>query len=241
MITAIPKARSRPGRTPGAQRVKTLRDLGTCTNVKMESLVKGNLLLLSGFVYVVLSPEEDRNGKDSLVLRELEHDTLRSLRYDPAAWVTQLQVSPQVVEHEGQWVIQNGDIVLYPGATPGQGVAVVRHPRGWIRTAAPWMPSSDAEVVLHVTEGRAKVVRSALRRPWIPPSPPYGTGCVVACRDIKLPEPTVWIRSGDDYWISSTRATASDSMINYEIQRGTYHVAWTPEEIRKDNDDAQTS
>jgi len=43
----------------------------------------------------------------------------------------------------------------------------------------------------------------------------------------------VWLRTGEDFWVSNTRGvTASDLMINYELDRRTYHVVRIPEEDR---------
>jgi hypothetical protein len=199
----------------------------------MQDLAEGDVLILPSGAYVVTSTQYSvrRNGH-RITLRALESSSLHSIPYLATARVTRLSIPPQVAEGEGLWTIQAGDIVLYPGTSPERSVAAIRHHYGWLRTSAPWSPISDAEILLHVQEGRAHVIRSSLRG-GTQPLLHYPLGSVVACRSTKAPEPTVWVRTGDDYWVSNTRGvTASDLMINYELDRTTYHVVWVPKEER---------
>lgn len=199
----------------------------------MRDLSEGGVIFLNSRAYVVLSTQYDlRRSGARLMLRDLEGATLRSIPYTASGWVPRLQLPPYIAEGEGLWTIQHGDIVMYPSNTPEYAVVAIRHHYGWLRTSAPWAPFSDAEILLHLQEGRVQVIRSSLRR-GVQPLPQYPTGSVVACRDARAPEPTVWLRTGEDFWVSNTRGvTASDLMINYELDRRTYHVVRIPEEDR---------
>lgn len=214
-----------------SQRVKVLRSIGTCTAVKMKDLAEGQVVVMPNRACVVLSTSyELRHNATRLMLRDLDGSSVRSIPYIADGWVTQLRLPARVTEGEGLWTIHPGDIVLYSGQTPAHAVAAIRHHGGWMRTSAPWAPLSDAEILLHIQDGRARVIRSSLRR-GTQPLLHYPVGSVVACRDTKTVEPTVWIRTGDDYWASNARGTAaSDLMINYELDRRTYHVVWVPED-----------
>lgn len=229
MIAAIRKTPVEGTGVAPSPRVKMLRSIGTCTGVPMQDLAEGDVLILSTGAYVVMNTQYSvrRNGR-RITLRELESSRLHSIPYLPDARVSRLKLPAQVAEGEGLWTIQAGDIVLYPHSSPECSVAAVRHHYGWLRTSAPWSPFSDAEILLHVQEGQARVIRSSLRG-GAQPLPHYPIGSVAACRSAKTPEPTVWVRTGDDYWVSNTRGvTASDLMINYELDRRTYHVVWVP-------------
>lgn len=193
----------------------------------MDSITEGSVLMLPTGAYVVLRMQHDvrRNGC-RVLLRDLEGASLRSIPYTPDAWIVVLQLPDQVE-------MQLGDIVLYPGSAPERSLAAIRHHSGWMRTAAPWPPFSDVEVCLHISEARARFVRSSVspqgarRRRKIP------LGTVVASRDVHVTEPTVWVRTGEDFWVGSNRGvTASDLMINYELDRRTYQTVWVPEGIR---------
>lgn len=231
MISTIRRTPVSAAGVSPSQRVKLLRSIGVCAQVKMSDLTEGNVILLPNGAFVVQRTHYDLRRRGArLTLRDLDGASVRSIPFSADAWVTQLQIPAQVAEDEGLWIIQNGDIVIYPGEQSHNSVAAIRHHDGWQRTAAPWAPLSDAEILLRVQDGTARVIRSALRK-GVPPLLHYPVGSVVASRDTKVLEPTVWIRTGDDFWTSNSRgATASDLMINYELDRRTYHVVWVPEE-----------
>lgn len=208
-----------------SQRAKVLRSIGATVNVKMDALVEGSVLMLPAGACVLLRAQYDarRNGR-RILLRKLESSSVHSIPYDPGAWVTTLELPSEVK-------MELGDIILYPGNASGGAVAAIRHHFGWMRTGAPWTPFCDVEVCLHVQERRAQFIRSALHG-GVRRSKKLPLGSVVACRNLNAAEPTVWIRTDEDYWVSSTRGvTASDLMINYELDRRTYHVVWAPEGI----------
>lgn len=208
-----------------------LKGIGVFANARMGKLTEGVVVLVGGAPYVVLRTEHDtrrRGSRSRMIVRVMDGASVRSVPYDTAAWMTRLTLSADMAD-----LIRLGDIVRYPGALPEHGMVAIRQQHGWMRTAAPWAPYADAEVLLHLREGRATVLRSALCSAAIPPRGHYPTGSVVACRDLKTTDPTVWIRTGEDYWVSHIRGvTASDVMINYEVDRRTYHVVWVPEEDR---------
>jgi len=233
VITAIRKTPASAAGVSPSQRTRMLRSIGTCSGISMKDLAEGDVLLLSGNAYVVMKMTYGvRRSGGRLPLRTLESSVIHTIPYLANAQVTRLNLPPQIAEEEGLWTIQPGDIVLYPGSSPEDSVAAIRHHYGWLRTAAPWPPTSDAEILLHVQDGRARVIRSS-RRGGTQPLLHYPVGSVVACLNTKVTEPTVWVRTGDDYWVSNARGvTASDLMINYELDRRTYHVVWVPGEER---------
>lgn len=230
-MTVIPKTpASAAGVLPSAK-VRALRTIGTSVSTTMDSLTQGTVVLLAAGAFVVLRTEHGLRCKgDRLVLRDVDGAALRTIRYEATGWVTKLELPSEVAEGEGLWTIQPGDIILYPGCAPERAVAAIRHPGGWMRTAAPWTPYSDAEVILHLREGRIRVLRSARHQAGTNPRKTYPVGSVVASRSRATAEPTVWLKTGDNYWVSNTRGTtASDVMVNYELKRRTYHVVHAPE------------
>jgi hypothetical protein len=207
-----------------SERAKDLRRIGGSVNVRMDSLVEGHVLFRPEGAFVVVRPQHEsrRNGL-RVTIRDLETPTIRSIPYVPDGWVSRLELPSATTLG-----IHPGDVVLYPHEAPERSVAAIRHNSGWARTAAPWAPFSDGEVVLHLAENKAQIIRNALR-PGVERRKRLPVGTVVACRNVKAPEPTVWIRTAPDYWVSSNRgAMASDLMINYELDRTTYHVVWIP-------------
>lgn len=229
VITAEAPAK-KAGVSPSQQRYQALRSIGSCVTVRMDDISEGQVVLLRNKAHVVLRKNEIRGNGRRTFLRTMEGASVHSVPFMPESWITRLQLPLEVTDGEGRWTIQQGDIVLYPGDTPEHAVAAIRHHFGWLRTAAPWAPFSDAEVILHVYEGRARVVRNATHQ-GAQPLRKYPSGSVVACRQID--EPTVWVRLDNDLWVSNTPGvTASDLMINYELDRRTYHVVWVPENDR---------
>lgn len=222
MTIPIRKAPAHVAGVSPSERAKDLRRVGGTVNVRMDSLVAGNVLLRPEGAFVVVRPQHEsrRNGL-RVTIRDLENSTIRSIPYVHDGWVSRLELPSALTLG-----IHPGDIVLYPHEAPERSVAAIRHSSGWARTAAPWAPFSDAEVLLHMSEHKAQVVRNALR-PGVERRKRLPVGTVVACRNVKAPEPTVWIRTSPDYWVSNNRGvTASDLMINYELDRRTYHVVW---------------
>jgi hypothetical protein len=197
----------------------------------MDALAEGSVLLMSdgAFVFQRIEYNPGRAG-NRMILRDVDGSVTRSIRYLPNGWVTRLELPVEVAEGEGFWMIQPGDIIWYPA----HSVVAIRHVSGWMRTAAPWTPCSDAEVILHLGEGRIEVLRSSLRQTGTKPRKTYPVGSVVACRVLKAPEPTVWVKTDESCWVSNVRGTtASDLMINYELSRRTYHVVRVPQETGK--------
>lgn len=224
MTIPIRKAPAYAAGVSPSERAKDLRRVGGSVNVRMDSLTEGNVLLRPEGAFVVVRPQHElrRNGL-RVTIRDLENSTLRSIPYVPESWVSRLELPSAITLG-----IHSGDVVLYPHEAPERSVAAIRHNSGWARTAAPWAPFSDAEVLLHMAEDKARIIRNALR-PGMERRKRLPVGSVVACHNMKAPEPTVWIRTDSDYWVSSNRgATASDLMINYELDRRTYCVVWVP-------------
>lgn len=227
MITAIQETPAQEAGVSPSERAKVLRSIGACVSVQVDDLVQGNVLMLPHGAFVILRKQRVINSHGGrIVMRALEGASLHTMSYTDFTWVPRLELPTEVTEDGKSWTIRTGDVVVYPR----ENVAAIRHAHGWMRTAAPWSPYADAEVLLHLREGRAQVVRSAVREE-IPARTTFPVGGVVACRDRGLLEPSVWVRTADDCWTGSIRSvTASDLMIRYELKRGTYQAVWVPEE-----------
>lgn len=226
MTTAIRKTPALLAGVCPVERAKDLRTVGISVSTRMDSISEGDTLFRPDGAFVVVRTQHDlRRTGSRVTLRDLEGTTLRTIAYDPSCWVSRLELLPVTAVS-----IHPGDIVLYgANGAPEQSVAAIRHNHGWARTAAPWALYSDGEVSLHIREGKARVIRDTLLG-GAEPRRRMPLGSVVACQDVKALEPTVWVRTGPDYWVSSSRGvSASDTMIHYELERGTYHVVWIPE------------
>lgn len=223
--------RKTPAKSAGVspfQRAKDLLKIGGSVGVKMSALYEGDVILRPEGAFVVVRTHHDigDNGR-RMMIRDLEGTTVRSIPFASESWVNRLTIPSALTLG-----INPGDVVLYPNGAPQRSVAAIRHNVGWARTAAPWTPLSDGEILLHIREGKARVVRDALRT-GVESRQRMPMGTVVACRNLEAIEPTVWIRTGMDYWVGSNRGlTASDAMISYELGRHVYQTVWIPEMTR---------
>jgi hypothetical protein len=203
-----------------------LLNLGTPVSVHMADLTEGDLVLHVDGPYVVVRTAGSRlRSNRHLLVRDVDGSTLRNVLKVPDAWVRRLELPEATMSQ-----FKPGDVVRYLGSTVAETTAAaIRHHAGWSRTVGPWLPMCDLEILVHLSQGRALVVRSTLR-PGEDRRRRMPVGTVVATADRKLRDPTVWIRTGRDHWAGSARGlTASDVMINYELDRGTYETVWIPE------------
>jgi hypothetical protein len=207
-----------------------LGQLGTYTPVRPGALAEGDVILYSNSAFYVVRRMGQVHGTGYITLRELVTNAISTVRIEPKVRVTRLDVSRLVTANfEGRWEgwkVSTGDVVFYPDLH----VVAIRHSRGWFRTAAPWTPFADAEVIHDVLLKRALMVRSNIRNSGVDPGAEFVIGSVVASRDIRLSEPSVWFRQAEDYWVGNSRqAPLSDQMIRYELSRQTYQVLRLPE------------
>lgn len=208
----------------------TLRKLGSSTIRRQEALHEGDIVLRDGFGFCVLKKDPIVKRGSKIVLRELGTNFVQSAQYQPKARISVLVLPDGVPTPQGLWKVLPGDVVIYPGDPSKALVAAIRHRHGWHRTAAPWQPMTDAEILLDLQASRAILVRSHLAQGGKDPRAPFSPGAVAASRNLNLPEPSVWVRTAEDFWASNSRGAAvSDQMVRYELDRGTYQILQLPE------------
>lgn len=201
-----------------------LLSVGVRSPIRMGTLTEGDVVLHPDAPYVVVRTVGNRQRTSRyLLVRDVGSSTLRNVLNVPNSWVLKLELPEATMSH-----LNLGDVVLYPGGPVEPLGAAIRSHNGWSRTLAPWTPACDVEILLHLQQQRAQIVRNFMtpgsERPYRMP-----VGTVVATRDLTVREPTVWVRTAPNYWIGSVRGlTASDLMINHELNRRIYETVWVP-------------
>lgn len=222
------------GVQPVGLSLTTLRKLGRYPRVGQKDLVEGDIILYQESAFCVVRKPSQLYRGAPITLRELVTNDVKTVRIESRLKLPRL-VMPQVFQGDQNgrwesWRLSPGDVVLYPGPEPDRAVLAIRHSRGWFRTAPPWTPLADAEVIHDVVEDRALMVRSGDRRARSNPGAEFVVSSVVATRDRTQVEPSVWFRQSEDYWVGNSRQSAlSDQMIRFELERGTYQVLRLPE------------
>lgn len=241
MTTAAPRALAKAGARPvkkavsktGAARDKAVaafRKIGSWVRTRMDSLDEGDLIATDTGTFCIVRKEISSRRGSQLSVRNVETGSIKSMRFDPRAWLMRVRL-PEVVSVRGiSWRVAQGDVVLFPGENPEDGIVAIRHARSWFRTAAPWTPLSDGEVILAVKEGKAYILRCATISGDSPYPRRFSAGTVVATRDRTAKEPSVWILKSPNEWVGNARGvTMSNAMIRHELSRGTYRVLRVPE------------
>lgn len=163
-----------------------------------------------------------RDGRVHFLVENLENRNRRHFWCERGGSVYRLYLPRQNVGLAQDWKISHGNVVIYPGKKGRPTIAAIRHLYGWYTTTSRRIPLSDAEIVQDVRDGKATVVRSDRLRPRLNEIYLYRLGSVVATRDEREAEPTVWVRVDHNLWRSSTGVEASDAMIRFEMSRETY-------------------
>lgn len=210
----------------------SLRKLGRFVRVRQAVLVEGDIVFHENSAFCIVHKDTMIRRGSLMTLRELGSNIVRRVRFDPRGFISLLRL-PDVIEGQfGEWKIHPGDVVAYSAVRPEETVLAIRHRFGWYRTAAPWLPLTDAEVLLDLRERRAFMTRSSARPGGLDPRRVFLPGSAVATRDTTVAEPSVWVRTGEDYWVSNSRGAAiSDQMVRYELRRGTYQFLNLPERV----------
>lgn len=231
------KAGARPVKAPAkkteAARNKALaafRKIGSWVRTRMDSIDEGDLIATETGTYCVVRKEISGRRGSQLSVRHVETGSIRSMRFDPRAWLMRVRL-PEVADIRGiTWRLAQGDVVIYPGEEPQDGIVAIRHTRSWFRSAAPWTPLSDGEVILAVKEGRAYILRCSTISGDAPAPRRFAPGTVVATAHRAAKEPSVWILNAPNEWVGNARGvTMSNAMIRHELSRGTYRVLRVPE------------
>lgn len=204
--------------------LETLRQLGRYVTVRQEVLTEGDIILQDRTALCIVRKDLVARRGALIILREVGTNMIRTIRFDPLAKITMLRVQ-DVSEVSGEgWMIRRGDVVGYPAENSSvKPVAAIRHETGWYRTAPSWLPLSDAEMVLDVRQGRARILRSEGHREAQQPGAVFEIGSVVCTRDVSQRDSSVYVRTAEDHWASNNRgAVISDQMVRFELRRGVY-------------------
>jgi hypothetical protein len=194
----------------------------------MESVQEGDIISTPEGTFCIVRKEHSFRGS-MMSVRDVVSRNVHRMRFEPKGWA--LRVKIEDVKDQGRnWTISPGDVVMLMADRPKNAIILIRHTRVWMPSKAPWLPMGDAEVLLELREGRARVLRNSWHppEPKVPESLPLGT--VVATKDRKDREPSVYLHSGPDLWVSNSRgANLSTAMIRYGLARRTYEVLKSPE------------
>ncbi len=206
----------------------SFRKIGSYIRVRMESVQEGDVISTPEGTFCIVRKEHSFRGS-MMSVRNVVSRNVHRMRFEPKGWA--LQVKIEDVQDQGRrWTISAGDVVMLLADRPKNSVVLIRHARAWMPTKAPWLPMGDAEVLLELKEGRAKILRNSWRsaEPKTPEALPLGT--VVAARNRKDREPSVYLHTGPDLWVSNSRGAAmSTAMVRYGLARKTYEVLKPPE------------
>lgn len=231
---SVPKTGARAFRGPSRterirlKSVNAFRKVGIYVRSRMDGVQEGDLIVVPDGTFCII--RKDSSCKGSLMfVRDVLSRNVRSMRFEPMAWSQRLRVE-QATDRGRNWTISSGDVVAIKADRPWEDTVLIRHTRMWMPTAAPWIPFGDAEVLLALKEGRAHVLRNSWRpgvvglRDHLPP------GTVVATRNRKEHEPSVYLHVAPNRWVSNSRgAHLSTDMIRLGLSRRTYEVLKPPE------------
>lgn len=229
------RAGARPVKGPSTAertRLKVLaafKKIGIFSQTRMASVDEGDVISTQTGTFAIVRKESSCRGSMMSVRNLLTRD-IKTMKFDPLARLLRLHVEPVQQDKGRRWTITPGDVVLLLADSPEAATALVRHSRAWMPTRAPWLPLSDAEVLLELREGRAAILRNSWRPGSVTMPERLHPGMVVATRNRKEREPSVYIHTAPDVWVSNSRgAELSNKMIRFELGRGTYEVLKLPE------------
>jgi hypothetical protein len=211
--------------------VSTVEDLfGEYSPVSSKYLREGDVILLSqGRPFTIVNKTRRHYHGPRLVVEDVQTKRRRVVGLKSTLErVYRLKLPRQKEGPAKDWRIATGDVVVYPRRPARLTIAAIRHAGGWYLTFGSRSPRSDAQIFVDVVCSRARVVRANHCVVDLPPDLTWRVGTVAAVRDLTVRDPTVWVRSGQDLWRSSTGVEASDQMIQFEMRRGTYHVVYAP-------------
>ncbi len=241
MTIAAPRALAKAGARPVKKaptktelaRMKALsafKKIGSYVRTRMEGLDEGDLIATERGTFCIIRKEFSTRRGAQLIVRDVETGSLCSMRFDPRMYLLRVRL-PEVAEVRGiRWRIRQGDVVIFPGEEPQDGIVAIRHGRAWYRSAPPWTPLSDAEVILAAREGKALILHSDSVSRVVSPPRRFTPGTVVSTRDRVAKEPSVWILAAPNEWRGNARGvTVSNAMIRHELSKGTYQVLQVPE------------
>jgi len=209
--------------------INAFRQVGSYIKVRMESLQEGDVISTPEGTFCIVRKASSCRGS-LMSVRNVVSREVRRMRFDPLAWSTRVRVEPVQKDQGRNWTLAVGDVVMLMADLPQHSTVLVRHTRAWMPTAAPWLPMGDAEVLVELKQGRARILRNSwhLAEPRVPER--LGLGTVVVTRNRKEREPWVYLHASPNRWVSNSRgAELSTQMIRYELNRRTYEVLKPPE------------
>lgn len=209
--------------------LNSFRKIGSYIRVRMEVLQEGDIISVPEGTFCIVRKESSCRGS-LMSVRDVVSRNVRRMTFDPLAWSLRVRLDPVQKDHGRNWTITTGDVVMLTADLPQNATILVRHARAWMPTSAPWLPMGDAEILLELKEGRAKILRNSWRSAGVGNPDRLLLGTVVATRSRKEREPSVYLHVSPNRWVSNSRgAELSTEMIRYELRRRTYEVLKSPE------------
>lgn len=219
-----------PSRAERAKRKSqnAFRKIGSYIRVRMEAVQEGDVISVPEGTFCIVRKEYSFKGS-MMSVRNVVTRNVHRMRFEPMNWALKVTLE-SVLDQGRRWTITPGDVVMLMADRPKNATVVIRHARAWMPSAAPWLPMGDAEVLLELNEGRAKILRNSWRAADTGQSENFPLGTVVATKDRKDREPSVYLHKSPDLWVSNSRgANLSTAMIRYGLNRRTYEVLKPPE------------
>lgn len=126
------------------------------------------------------------------------------------------------------WIPGPGDVLHFWDEEPERRAVAVRRPNGdWHDSTTPRLVFRDARMRHLVRYGQATVLRSGGKTAPLKATYLWSPGTVLATVNPAEPHPTAWVRVSADLWRSTAGVEASDLMIQYEWERGTYVLLYS--------------
>lgn len=195
----------------------------------MKSLEEGDIITTPEGTYCIVRKESSCRGS-MMSVRDVVSRNVHRMRFDPLLWSMRVRIDPVQKDQGRNWTITQGDVVMLMADRPQNATILVRHARAWMPTKAPWLPLGDAEVLLELKEGRGRILRNSWRTPMTGIPDRLDLGMVVATRNRKDREPSVYLHAAPNVWVSNSRgASLSTAMVRFELRRRTYEVLQSPE------------
>lgn len=220
-----------PSRTERARQksLSAFRKVGDYIRVRMETLEEGDVIATAEGTFCIVHKEPSHRGS-MMSVRNVVSRSVHRMRFNPRSWSLRVRVDPVQQDRGRNWTISIGDVVMLMADLPQNATVLVRHARTWMPAAAPWLPLGDAEVLLALKEGRARILRNSWRAAEAGVPDRLALGAVVATRNSRDREPSVYLHAAPNRWVSNSRgAELSSAMIRHELRRRTYEVLKPPE------------
>lgn len=194
--------------------------------VLAKQLREGHVVLYHDSEHLVVAVHRTKTPGRVMVLQHLTSKRKHETKQDPNAVF--MRRDEATMAKLGEWKPVLGEVVVYHYAQVSMWQVAVRQSDDWATSACPRHHALDLKVVSDVNFGCAVLVHTPgevhpQADDWI-----RRTGSVVTTHESV--EPSAWVRVEPNLWRSTTGVQASDAMIRFEMERGTYHLVSHVEE-----------